>query len=233
MKKLYEGKAKRVFLLSSGFILHEFKDDATAFNGQKKGQIQNKGHINASLSASLFKFLAANGVENHFVEFEEPNRLITKRLDMFPLEVVTRNIIAGSLSKRLGLPEGQALPFPILELYYKNDELGDPLINDDHVNILGAATQTELSAMKNAALKVNGLLRNILKECSINLVDFKLEFGKENGRVILADEISPDTCRMWDMVTGEKLDKDRFRQDLGGVEQSYLEILERVNKVLS
>lgn len=233
MKLLYEGKAKKVFLLESGLILHEFKDSATAFNGQKKGTIANKGHINATLSSLLFKYLADNEVENHFVSFEEPNRLITKRLDMVQLEVVTRNIAAGSLSKRLGIDEGTVLPSPITEIYYKNDELGDPLINDDHVRLLNLICKKDLSHIKNIALKVNGLLRNIFIKCNISLVDFKLEFGKEDGRYLLADEISPDTCRLWEITTGEKLDKDRFRQDLGSVEQSYSEILTRVRKVLS
>lgn len=233
MKLLYEGKAKKVFLLESGLILHEFKDSATAFNGQKKGTIANKGHINATLSALLFKYLADNEVENHFVSFEEPNRLITKRLDMVQLEVVARNIAAGSLSKRLGIDEGTVLPSPITEIYYKNDELGDPLINDDHVRLLNLISEKDLSHIKNIALRVNGLLRNIFIKCNISLVDFKLEFGKEDGRYLLADEISPDTCRLWEITTGEKLDKDRFRQDLGSVEQSYSEILTRVRKVLS
>lgn len=233
MKLLYEGKAKKVYLQKSGLIMHQFKDSATAFNGQKKGTITNKGPINAKLSSLLFKFLAENGIENHFVSFEEPNKLITKRLEMIQLEVVARNVVAGSLSERLGITEGTILPSPVTEIYYKKDELGDPLINDDHVKLLGLLPQNELAEIKKIALKVNDLLRNLFIKCNISLIDFKLEFGKDGGRLLLADEISPDTCRLWELTTGEKMDKDRFRQDLGSIEESYTEILNRVSKVIA
>lgn len=232
MELLYEGKAKKVFLLPGGFLLHEFKDSATAFNGKKTGIIKNKGEINASVSAIIFKFLAKNGIKNHFVDYRAPNKLITKRLEMIPLEVVVRNIAAGSLSKNLGIKEGTRLSSPLIETYYKNDALGDPLINDGHIYELNMLSQDELAKIKSAAVKIDSILLNLFNKCDINLIDFKLEFGRDNdGSIILADEISPDTCRLWDSTTGEKMDKDRFRQDLGNIENYYNEILDRLKKV--
>jgi phosphoribosylaminoimidazole-succinocarboxamide synthase len=229
MEKLYEGKAKIVTPGSTPdtYFLH-FKDDATAFNGQKRATIEDKGRLNAAISARLFTLLAERGVPSHFVRQVEPNVLEVWRLLMIPLEVVVRNVIAGSLSKRLGRPEGEPLERPVVEFYYKDDALGDPLVNEDHIRALGAARPDELRRLSELALAVNEVLRAHFGSLGVTLVDFKLEFGRRDGDILLGDEITPDTCRLWDAATGEKLDKDRFRRDLGGVEAAYREVLRRL-----
>lgn len=226
---LYEGKAKKIHATDNPDIYWvEYKDDATAFNGLKKGSIADKGVLNNKISAVFFKMLAEKGIENHFVELINDREMLVKKVDILPVEVVVRNIAAGSLAKRIGLTEGTRLPHPIVELYYKDDALGDPLVNYYHLDVLKAATREQISQMEDAGLKINSILAEFMQARGITLVDFKLEFGLYQGKVILADEISPDTCRFWDAASGEKLDKDRFRQDLGKVEEAYQEILKRL-----
>jgi len=226
---LYEGKAKKVYATADpDLLVVEFKDDATAFNGLKKGQIVNKGVLNNRISAYFFSLLAAAGIPSHFVRVLSDREMLVKRLTILPVEVVVRHVAAGSLCKRLGLPEGTALGKTVLELYYKNDDLGDPLINEDHIRVLELATGDQVAEISAQALQVGKLLSAALREKGIILVDFKLEFGLFHGRVLLGDEISPDTCRFWDSGTGEKLDKDRFRRDLGGVSEAYTEVLKRL-----
>ncbi len=238
--KLYEGKAKVVYPSDDPGLVHMvFKDDATAFNGEKRGTIKGKGHFNAQISAILFKYLEANGIPTHFVSLDDDISMTVKRLKIFPIEVVVRNIVAGHLAERVGHPEGEELPFPILELYYKSDELGDPLLNDDHILAFGISTREEIDHLKGRARKVNSLLQEFFKERGLLLVDFKLEFGRvvsvgeegtmALGEIVLGDEISPDTCRFWDAQTRMKLDKDRFRRDLGNVEEAYAEVLRRIS----
>ncbi|MCI5800725.1 MAG: phosphoribosylaminoimidazolesuccinocarboxamide synthase [Oscillospiraceae bacterium] len=233
MKKgaqLYEGKAKKVFATDDPQLyIVDYKDDATAFNGVKKGTIHDKGIINNRVSNHLMKMLEKAGVPTHYVEEISDRETVVKKVKIIPLEVIVRNIAAGSLSKRLGLPEGTKMRSTVLEYCYKDDALGDPLVNDYHIFALGAATREELDLIASYALKINQLLTDYLKDLNIELIDFKIEFGKtDDGTVILADEISPDTCRFWDSVTGEKLDKDRFRRDLGNVEGAYQEIMKRL-----
>lgn len=226
---LYEGKAKTVFETDNpNELLIYFKDDATAFNGEKHGTIEGKGVINNKLSQFFFKQLKDRGVKSHFVENAGEREMIVKRLDMIKLEVVVRNIVAGSLVKRLGLEEGTPLTVPVVEYYYKSDELGDPMLNRWHIMALNLAKIDELNQMEHVALSVNKIMRELLLAKNVDLIDFKLEFGRFDGEVLLADEISPDNCRFWDTVTHEKLDKDRFRQDLGGVEEAYREMLQRL-----
>jgi phosphoribosylaminoimidazole-succinocarboxamide synthase len=226
---LYEGKAKKVWTTEDpGRVVMEFKDDATAFNGEKRGRITDKGVVNARVSAELFTRLAAQGIPTHFLAQMDDRRLLVKRLDMIPLEVVVRNIVAGSLAHRTGLPEGADMPAPLVEIYYKSDALGDPLFNDEHVYLLKAATPETLQALKQTARTVNQVLRGFFLDRDLLLVDFKLEFGWAEGVMTVGDEITPDTCRLWDRRTREKLDKDRFRRDLGGVEEAYREVLRRV-----
>lgn len=230
-KMLYEGKAKKVYATDKEDCYWiEYKDDATAFNGLKKGTIADKGVINNQMSALLFQELEKKGVPNHFVELINEREMLVKRLDMLPLEVVVRNVVAGSLQKRLGVPEGTVLSRPVVELYYKDDALGDPLVNESHIAAMGWAGAEEVKAVQCMGLKVNELLQNIVKEAGIDLIDFKLEFGKYNGKILLGDEISPDTCRFWDSETKEKLDKDRFRRDLGGVEEAYVTVFKRIKE---
>ncbi|MDY4191142.1 MAG: phosphoribosylaminoimidazolesuccinocarboxamide synthase [Oscillospiraceae bacterium] len=233
MKKgaqLYEGKAKKVFATDDPQLyIVDYKDDATAFNGVKKGTIHDKGIINNRVSNHLMKMLEKAGIPTHYVEEISDRETVVKKVKIIPLEVIVRNIAAGSLSKRLGLPEGTKMRSTVLEYCYKDDALGDPLVNDYHIFALGAATREELDLIASYALKINQLLTDYLKDLNIELIDFKIEFGKtDDGTVILADEISPDTCRFWDSVTGEKLDKDRFRRDLGNVEGAYQEIMKRL-----
>jgi len=229
MELLYEGKAKKVYRSEvPGQLIMEFKDDATAFNGQKRGQIADKGSVNAQMTARIFQWLMEKGVPTHLIHPLDDRRLLVRQLTMIGLEVVVRNGVAGSLSQRTGLPEGTAMDQPVLELYYKNDALGDPLINDDHVRLLHLASPQELEAIRRQAMQINEWLRPFFQARGIWLVDFKLEFGWFEGQLILGDEISPDTCRLWDSQTRERLDKDRFRRDLGGVEEAYQEILKRV-----
>ena len=232
MKKLdllYEGKAKKVFTTDDpDCLIVDYKDDATAFNGLKKGTIQGKGVINNRVSNHLMKMLEQKGIETHVVEEISERETVVKKVSIVPLEVIVRNIAAGSLSKRLGLPEGTKLQSTVLEFCYKDDDLGDPMVNDYHIYAMGLATKEELAKISDMALKVNDYLTDYLKDLGIELIDFKLEFGRYHGDIILADEISPDTCRFWDSKTGEKLDKDRFRRDLGNVEDAYQEILKRL-----
>ena len=226
---LYEGKAKTVFETDNpNELLIYFKDDATALNGEKRGVIEGKGVINNKLSEFFFKQLKDRGVKSHFVEKVGEREMLVKKLDMIKLEVVVRNIVAGSLVKRLGLEEGTPLTVPVVEYYYKSDELGDPMLNRWHIMALDLAKIDELNQMEHVALSVNKILRELLLAKNVDLIDFKLEFGRFEGEVLLADEISPDNCRFWDTVTHEKLDKDRFRQDLGGVVEAYQEMLQRL-----
>ena len=231
MKKemLYEGKAKQIFATDNqDEVLVYYKDDATAGNGAKKGTILNKGIMNNKISSFFFKLLKENGVESHFLDMPSDREMLVKSLEIIQVEVVTRNIAAGSLAKRLGWAEGTKLPNTVVELYYKNDDLGDPIINDFHVAALNLATPEQVAEMESIALKVNEVLTQYLKTKDIELIDFKLEFGLHKGMVLLGDEISPDTCRFWDSKTGEKLDKDRFRRDLGNIEDAYKEVLHRL-----
>jgi phosphoribosylaminoimidazole-succinocarboxamide synthase len=227
---LYEGKAKKVYATDDpDLVIVDYKDDATAFDGKKRGTITGKGELNNHMTAIFFELLEREGIPTHFVERLSDREQLVRRVRIIPVEVVVRNIAAGSLSKRLGLPEGRELPRPIVELYYKSDELGDPLINDDHIAILELATPEQMQQIREYALAVNRVLREHLAGRKVLLVDFKLEFGTDaSGRILLADEISPDTCRFWDADTREKLDKDRFRRDLGGVEEAYQEMLRRL-----
>lgn len=226
---LYEGKAKRIFATANeDEVLVYYKDDATAFNGEKKGTILNKGILNNRISSFFFKLLSEQGIPNHFVSMPSDREMLVKSLKILLVEVVVRNIAAGSLAKRIGWEEGRKMPCTVVEMYYKNDDLGDPLINDYHIKALGLATAEQVEKMEEYALKINTILTNYLKEKDLELIDFKLEFGLHKGEVMLGDEISPDTCRFWDSKTGEKLDKDRFRRNLGNVEEAYKEVLLRL-----
>ncbi len=232
MKKLdllFEGKAKKVYTTDDpDCLIVDYKDDATAFNGEKKGTIMEKGIVNNRVSNHLFKLLESKGITTHLVEEISDRETIVKKVKIVPIEVIVRNIAAGSLSKRLGLPEGTKLSKTVLEFCYKNDDLGDPMINDYHALAMDLATKEELQKIADMSFAVNEILGEYLKESNIELIDFKLEFGRFHGDIILADEISPDTCRFWDTKTGEKLDKDRFRRDMGGVEDAYQEVLKRL-----
>ena len=226
---LYEGKAKRVYETGEeGVLLHRYKDDATAFDGKKRGSWAGKGKTNATMSAALFKYLESRGVPTHFVGQPDETAIKTRKLDMLPVEVIVRNVAAGSLAKRIGYEEGTPLKAPIVELCLKDDDLGDPMLNWYHFRELGVADE-DLEFCEELGLKVNELLYPFFDEKGVTLVDFKVEVGRdEGGGLLLADEISPDTCRFWDKETGEKLDKDRFRRDMGGVEEAYEEMLRRV-----
>ena len=228
--QLDEGKAKKVFATTDpAYYIVDYKDDATAFNGLKKGTIQGKGEINNRVTNHLMGLLEKKGVPTHFVRELSPRETLVKKVAIVPLEVIVRNIAAGSLAKRLGLEEGTKLGRTVLEFCYKNDDLGDPMVNDYHILAMGWATEEELKLISDYSLKINQVLSDYLAEAGIELIDFKLEFGKtDDGTIVLADEISPDTCRFWDIKTHEKLDKDRFRRDLGGVEDAYKEILRRL-----
>lgn len=230
--QLYEGKAKKVFATDDPqLLIVDYKDDATAFNGLKKGTISGKGVINNRMSNLLMQKLEKAGIPTHFVEELSERETLVKKVDIVPLEVIIRNIAAGSFSKRYGVEEGVVFDEPTIEFSYKNDELGDPLINDYHALALKLATKEEIETIKKYAFGVNDYLKAFWAECGVTLVDFKLEFGKiADGSIVLADEISPDTCRLWDSKTNEKLDKDRFRRDMGGVEDAYVEIMDRLTK---
>lgn len=230
LEQLYEGKAKKVFKTDDPEVLMvDYKDDATAFNGEKKGTIQSKGIINNRVTNHLMKMLEKQGIPTHIIEEISDRETLVKKVSIVPLEVIIRNVAAGSFSKRYGVPEGKELLSPTLEFSYKNDDLGDPLINSYHVLALGLATQEDIDTIAKYAFKVNEILKTYLLELGIKLIDFKLEFGKtSDGTIVLADEISPDTCRFWDKDTNEKLDKDRFRRDMGGVEDAYEEIMKRL-----
>ncbi len=227
---LYEGKAKRVYATEDPEkLIVSYKDDATAFNGQKKGTIVGKGVINNQMSNRLMQRLEKNGVPTHYLQELSQRETLVKRVSIVPLEVIIRNIAAGSFSKRYGVEEGVVFDQPTFEFSYKNDALGDPLLNTSHALALKLATEEELAAIRSMALRINGLLREVWSGCGVTLVDFKLEFGRlSDGTIVLADEISPDTCRLWDAKTGEKLDKDRFRRDMGGVEDAYAEVMKRL-----
>jgi phosphoribosylaminoimidazole-succinocarboxamide synthase len=229
---LYEGKAKRVFVTDDeGVLLHRYKDDATAFNAKKRGSWEGKGKTNATMSAALFEYLETQGVPTHFVEQVDDESITTKKLEMLPVEVIVRNIAAGSLARLLGFDEGRKLKAPIVELCYKDDDLDDPMLNWYHFRELGVADE-DLAFCEELGLRVNEILVPFFDEKGVILVDFKIEVGRdENGNLMLADEISPDTCRFWDKETGEKLDKDRFRRDMGGVEEAYAEMLRRVTEI--
>ncbi|KKM10404.1 phosphoribosylaminoimidazole-succinocarboxamide synthase [Clostridiales bacterium PH28_bin88] len=229
---LYEGKAKKVYRTDRQDVYWvEYKDDATAFNGLKRGTIADKGECNNQTSAIFFGLLEEKGIPTHFLELMSDREMLVRALEIIPVEVVARNIAAGSLAKRLGLEEGTELAKPVLEFYYKSDELGDPMINEYHIDAMGWATGQEMAEIKEMAWKVNNILVEFLRSVDLILVDFKLEFGRHQGRVLLGDEISPDTCRFWDAHTREKLDKDRFRRDMGGVEDAYQEVLRRLKSV--
>ncbi len=230
---LYEGKAKKLYKTDNeSLLIAEFKDDLTAFNALKKGKEEGKGALNAKISAKLFKLLEENGIKTHLVEVLDDTHHLVKNLKIIQIEVVVRNIAAGSLSRRLGIKEGKVLPFSLVEFYYKNDELQDPLINDEHALLLNLVEhEDELEELKRLGREINVVLKSFFAKRGLNLVDFKLEFGKdEDGNIYLADEISPDSCRFWDMQSGEKLDKDRFREGLGGVKVAYEEVLKRISE---
>ena len=230
LEQLYEGKAKKVFATSDpNVVIVSYKDDATAFNGLKKGTIAGKGVINNVMSNHMFQLLEKQGVPTHFVEQLSERETLVKKVSIVPLEVIIRNISAGSFAKRFGVEEGIVFDEPTIEFSYKNDDLGDPLMNAYHAVALKAATREEIETIKSMAFKVNEVMKQYFDSLNVILVDFKLEFGKTaDGKIVLADEISPDTCRLWDKTTKEKLDKDRFRRDLGGVEEAYQEIMKRV-----
>ena len=229
-EQLYEGKAKKVFATNdANLVIVDYKDDATAFNGEKKGTITGKGVINNVMSNHMFQLLEQQGVPTHFVEQLSERETLVKKVSIVPLEVIIRNISAGSFAKRFGVEEGIVFDEPTIEFSYKNDELGDPLMNAYHAIALKAATREEIETIKAMAFKVNEVMKQYFDTLNVILVDFKLEFGKTaDGKIVLADEISPDTCRLWDKTTKEKLDKDRFRRDMGGVEEAYQEIMKRV-----
>jgi len=231
-KELYEGKAKKIFATDRDYlVVIRYKDDATAFNGEKKGQIEDKGILNNRIATGLFELLEQSGIPTHFVKQLNDRDMLCKKVKIIPLEVIVRNTAAGSMAKRLGLAEGTELKTTVFELSYKDDSLGDPLINDYHAVAIGASSFDEIEAIKNITFRVNEVLSTFFLKRGIKLIDFKLEFGRTGdgtGELVLADEISPDTCRFWDAKTNEKLDKDRFRRDMGNVKEAYVEILERM-----
>ena len=229
LEKIYEGKAKIIYTTSDpDLVIQYFKDDASAFDGKKKGTIVDKGVMNNHISSRIFQFLENEGVKTHFVETLNDREMLVKKLDIIPVEVVLRNIAAGSLCKRLGIDEGMVLDKPILEFFYKSDPLGDHMINECHVDVFGWATKQEVEILKSEGFKINNLMMQFFKERNIRLVDFKLEFGRHKGGVLLGDEISPDGCRLWHWETNEKMDKDRFRFNLGSVEEKYQEVYDLI-----
>lgn len=229
LEKIYEGKAKVLYTTENpDLLIQYFKDEATAFDGKKKGIIQQKGILNNKISSRIFRYLEEKGIKTHFVDMPSEREMVVKKLKIIPIEVVVRNIAAGSLSKRMGVDEGTPLKETILEFYYKSDPLGDPMINEYHISAFGLAEKAELRQLEDAALKVNKYLSEFFDQRGIILVDFKLEFGTHKGQVLLGDEITPDGCRLWDKATREKMDKDRFRRDLGKVEEAYQEVLRKV-----
>ena len=228
-EQMYEGKAKKVFATENpDYCIVSYKDDATAFNGEKKGTIVGKGVVNNRMSNFMFKLLEAKGVPTDYVEELNDRETVLKKVEIVPLEVIIRNKAAGSFSKRFGVPEGTALKCPTLEFCLKDDALGDPMINDSQIYAIGAATKEEIAKISELAYKINDVMVEFVKSVNVDLIDFKIEFGRFHGEILLADEISPDTCRFWDMDTQEKLDKDRFRRDMGGVEDAYAEMMKRV-----
>jgi len=229
LEQIYEGKAKKVFLTDNpDYVIVDYKDDATAFNAQKKGTIVGKGVVNNKVSNHFFRLLEKEGIPTHYVEQLSDRETVVKKVDIVPVEVIIRNRAAGSFSKRVGVPEGSDLKCTILEYSYKDDDLGDPMINSYYVKALGLATDEEMEKIDRYSFQVNDFMTRYLAKLGVELIDFKLEFGRFKGDIVLADEISPDTCRFWDMETGKKLDKDRFRHDLGDVEEAYQEIIRRL-----
>jgi phosphoribosylaminoimidazole-succinocarboxamide synthase len=229
LDKIYEGKAKIIYNTEDpDLVIQHFKDDATAFDGKKKGSIKDKGVMNNKISSKVFEFLEDSGIETHFVKMLNDREMLVKRLAILPIEVVVRNVVAGSLSKRMGVEEGKELSDAVLEMYYKDDSLGDPMINKFHVMAFELADSNQVFTMEREGIRINNILYTFFEERGMKLVDFKLEFGLHKGELILGDEISPDTCRLWDTETGEKMDKDRFRRDMGKVEDAYKEVLKRV-----
>jgi phosphoribosylaminoimidazole-succinocarboxamide synthase len=231
---LYEGKAKKIFSLDRpDWVRVEYKDSLTAFNALKKGSFDEKGKINRDIASLIFRFLEKQGVASHWIRDEGEISMIVKKVSIIPLEVVVRNVLAGSTAKKLGIEEGKTLKQPLVEFYFKNDELADPFLSDDQTLMLEIVSEKELNELKQMALAINSHLKKLFLKMNIDLVDFKIEFGREaSGAIILADEITPDCCRLWDRNTGEKLDKDRFRRDLGQVRESYLDVLNRLQKEL-
>ncbi|MFV0527932.1 MAG: phosphoribosylaminoimidazolesuccinocarboxamide synthase [Lachnospiraceae bacterium] len=226
---LYEGKAKKVYATENpDIVIVDYKDDATAFNGEKKGTIVGKGAINNRMTNHVFRLFEKEGIKTHLVEELSDRETAVKKVEIVPLEVIVRNVAAGSFSKRMGVEEGKALLQPILEFSYKNDDLGDPFINDDYALALGLATQEEIDTIKEYTHKVNEIMKAYFLNAGMKLIDFKIEFGRYHGEILLADEVSPDTCRLWDVETKEKLDKDRFRRDMGNVEEAYIEVFKRL-----
>jgi phosphoribosylaminoimidazole-succinocarboxamide synthase len=227
---LYEGKAKKIFATQdSSKLIQEFKDSLTAFNAQKKGSFEGKGEVNLKITSAIFKFLGQNKIPTHFIERLNDKDMLVEKLKMIPLEVVVRNVAAGSFTARLGVPEGRLLKKPLVEFYFKDDKLNDPLVTDDQILLLDIADENQIAELKKLALQINALLKSLFDRIGITLIDFKIEFGvNEKGQLILADEISPDSCRLWDKVTHEKLDKDRFRRDLGKVEESYKLVCKKI-----
>ena len=232
LEMLYEGKAKQIYATDKADeVIVYYKDDATAFNGEKKGQIEDKGVMNNEITSILFELLEKKGVKTHFIKKLNDREQLCKKVEIVPLEVIVRNVAAGSMAKRLGLEEGFKLKTTVFEFSYKDDELGDPLINSYHAVAIGAATFEEIDTLLAMTAKINDILKEVFAAQNINLIDFKIEFGRmADGTIVLADEISPDTCRFWDATTGEKLDKDRFRRNLGNVKDAYVEILKRISK---
>lgn len=230
-EKLYEGKAKVLFTVveNSDLVFQEFKNSLTAFNGVKKGEFPNKGELNRQITSGIFRFLRSQGIQSHWVADVGTTGLVTQKLKMVPLEVVVRNRAAGSLAKKFGWEEGKKLEHPLVELYFKNDELGDPFVSDEQAILLQTGTLQDLQALKAAGLKINTALQSLFSRAGLDLIDFKLEFGKDSaGQLLLADEVTPDTCRLWDLKSGERMDKDRFRRDLGRVQETYEEVCQRV-----
>ena len=236
MTLIYEGKAKRLYETDdSNIVRMEFKDEATAFNAEKKAVFADKGRLNKAVTLALYKMLEREGVRTHFFSDQDQVNLLVRRVEIVQIELVVRNYVAGSLQKRTGLPEGHKLRQPVVETYYKDDALGDPIINEEHIRELGLATPEELAVMHESGLEVNRIMSGFFEKAGMKLVDFKLEYGRllpDKREIVLADEISPDTCRLWDLATGEKMDKDRFRQDLGQVMEKYAEVLTRVENAI-
>ena len=232
---LYEGKAKKLFITEDPQILRvEYKDDATAFNGKKFDRLKGKGHLNNAITVFFFEYLETKDIPSHFVRKISETEQLVRRVKIIPLEVVVRNVAAGSLSKRIGWEEGKDLPHPIVEFYYKEDDLGDPLLSEEHIRLLELASEAQIEELKKRGLAVNEALKSLMLSKGIRLIDFKLEFGlDQKGEILLADEISPDTCRFWDIESGKILDKDRFRRDLGGVTEAYREIHQRLTEEIT
>ncbi|MEZ0392398.1 MAG: phosphoribosylaminoimidazolesuccinocarboxamide synthase [Pseudobdellovibrionaceae bacterium] len=232
---LYEGKAKKIYSIPGNHhdVLVEYKNSLTAFNALKKGEFEGKGQINREITSLIFQYLKKNGVASHWLRDVGPTEMVVEKVNIIPLEVVVRNILAGSTAKKLGIEEGKKLRKPLVEFYYKNDALADPFLSDDQVLMLEISSEQEIKELKAKALQINELMRDVFRQAGIELVDFKIEFGKNlKGEIILADEISPDSCRLWDLKTQEKLDKDRFRRDLGNIKESYEEVLKRLKEVI-